>query len=334
MKKYYLVDILKFLFALGVVGLHTGFLLSYKYGFYVHTIIFRLGVPYFFIISGYLLAINIKDKEEKDKIKKFISKLLPIYLLLSIIYAIMSMIRFDSFNLDNIIYQVWYVITGRSLSVMWYVGALICSAVVLLHMNTKKKLKKSIVVAFVLYLIGLLFNTYSFLLQGTYFQPFLNFLISEFNNNSNFVFLGYFYFSLGYYIAKYNNENINSHLVIKMFIFIFSFVLLTFETRLVRSHLDIVVNYEYYLAHILIIPLLLNFSVLFTGKLQTGILRNLSKYIYYFHYLIIYVFIFLNKYNDNQIMNNNIKFYLYTVIGTIILSLLYIEIKKVIKKFK
>ena len=66
MKNNALVDIAKIIFAFGIVALHTGFLLNTSYGFYVHTIIFRLGVPFFFLTSGYYLAKKNKNNSREN----------------------------------------------------------------------------------------------------------------------------------------------------------------------------------------------------------------------------------------------------------------------------
>ncbi len=73
MKKHYMIDILKLLFAMCIIGIHTGFLLKYNYGYYIHNVIFRLGAPYFFIVPGYFLGIRINSNNRKEVIKQFIN---------------------------------------------------------------------------------------------------------------------------------------------------------------------------------------------------------------------------------------------------------------------
>ena len=193
-ENFALIDIFKLFFALCIVGLHTGFLYNYAFGYYVHTIIFRLGVPFFFIASGYFLAKKDVGTNQKNICLDFIKKLLPMYLLLGTTYIILFAIRYNDFSASSLLINFWYLITGRSLSVMWYVGALITSAIILLHLNTKKKLLYSLILFLVLYIIGLLFNTYSFLLINGTFDFIYRFLVTQFHSNSNFLFVGFLFF--------------------------------------------------------------------------------------------------------------------------------------------
>ena len=332
MKKNYMIDILKLFFAVCIVGLHTGLFLKYKYGFYLHSVIFRLGVPFFFITSGYFLGKGINSNNRKEIIKKFIFKLLPTYLVLGGLYSILGIIRYDSFSIYNILNNLWYLFTGRCFSIMWYVGALITSAIVLLHMDTKRKLEISIIIALVLYFIGLSFNTYAFVLKNTQFNQVLLFLADKFDNNSNFLFCGYYYVSLGFYLSRYVKDNLQKKIPLKILFIFVMFILLLFETKIVRSKLALINNYEYYISHVVLVPLIFNIALLIKGNINTVFIRQLSKYMYYFHYLVIYVFVFLNKYKNNTIINDGERLFIYTLIITIIISILYIFSKKVVKE--
>ena len=108
--------------------------------------------------------------------------------------------------------------------------------------------------------------------------------------------------------------------------------LLLFETKIVRSKLALINNYEYYISHVVLVPLIFNIALLIKGNINTVFIRQLSKYMYYFHYLVIYVFVFLNKYKNNTIINDGERLFIYTLIITIIISILYIFSKKVVKE--
>ena len=89
---YPFIDIFKLIFALGIVALHTGFLLNFNFGYYVHSFFFRLGVPFFFLCSGFFLASKVEEKNKKDVFLKYLKKLFTIYLILSFVYLILNMI--------------------------------------------------------------------------------------------------------------------------------------------------------------------------------------------------------------------------------------------------
>lgn len=324
MKNNAAIDYVKFFFALGIVALHTGFLLNTESGFYIHTIIFRLGVPFFFLTSGFYLAAKNKDNDNKTIIN-YIKRLIYLYLILSSGYLIINMIRFNSFTPGELLNGIWYIITGRSQSVMWFVGALITSCIVLLHVKDEKKLKNSLIIATVLYIIGLLFNTYAFLINNDDFSFLYNFLVQNFSNNSNAFFEGYLFVGIGYYLNKYGNNYKIKHNIISL---IFGFVLLAIEVSIVHNHLDKVINYEYYLSHIIIIPSLFLCLQKISLKWNSILIRKLSSYIYYFHYMFIILLIWINNIYPNQILNNSTYFYIITIIITIIYSIIFYFINK------
>ncbi len=325
MKNNALVDIAKIIFAFGIVALHTGFLLNTSYGFYVHTIIFRLGVPFFFLTSGYYLAKKNKNNS-RENIFEYIKKLSPIYLILSVAYLILNEVRYNSFSPSSILNGIWYIITGRSQSVMWFVGALIISIFIISLLNNKKKLQVGLKAAVILYGIGLLFNTYAFLINNDYFGFLYNFLVGNFGNNSNFLFEGFLFVGIGYYLEKYYKKDNNKT---KNIIFlILGIILLVVETIVIKKNLASIVNYEYFLAHLLVVPALFNILVDININIKTNIIRKLSSYIYYFHYAVIIILILINSLYPNHILNNSTYFYLITIICTILYSLVFLKINK------
>lgn len=71
--KYEMIDILKFIFAIFVVGIHTNIMSNPKdtFQWYILHIFFRLAVPFFFIVSGFLFGKKyIKNKENLKEISK------------------------------------------------------------------------------------------------------------------------------------------------------------------------------------------------------------------------------------------------------------------------
>ena len=325
MKNNALVDIAKIIFALGIVALHTGFLLNTSYGFYIHTIVFRLGVPFFFLTSGYYLAKKNKNNS-RENIFEYIKKLLPIYLILSIVYLILNEVRYNSFSPGSILNGVWYIFTGRSQSIMWFVGALIISVFIISLLNDKKKLQTGLKVAVILYIIGLLFNTYAFLINNEYFGFLYSFLVENFGNNSNFLFEGFLFVGIGYYLEKYYKKDTSK--TRSIILLILGMILLVAETIIIKKNLENIENYEYFLAHLLIVPSLFNILVNIKINIKTNIIRKLSSYIYYFHYAVIIILILINSLYPNQILNNSTYFYLITIICTILYSLVFIKINK------
>ncbi|MDD2409903.1 MAG: acyltransferase family protein [Bacilli bacterium] len=330
-KNYACVDIFKIIFALGIVALHTGFLLNYSFGYYAHTIFFRLGVPFFFLASGYFLG-----KKESDNLKikcfNYIKTLLIPYLILSIIYLILNAFRFNDFTLGSLLNNLWFIITGRSQSIMWFIGSLIFSTLVILHLNTNKKLKIALYVSLLLYIIGLMFNTYAFLINNDTFNFIYSFLIGTFTNNSNFIFTGTFFFLVGYLLEK----NITPKYIFKhkYLLLIISLIFLIVETIIVKKNLALVSNYEYFLSYIILIPILFYILLGININIKTNMIRKISSYIYYFHFIFIILLIFINNLYPNIILNNTSLFYICTIMLTILFSLLLLKYLKNVKSLK
>ena len=88
-KQYAAVDIAKYVSALLVVCIHTFPFIDINEmlnTYFIQTIC-RLAVPFFFMISGYFLFRKIHNEEEdKDVLKKYLFRLLKIYLIWTVIY--------------------------------------------------------------------------------------------------------------------------------------------------------------------------------------------------------------------------------------------------------
>lgn len=80
------IDIAKLFFAYCIIGLHSGVFLESKYGYYIHSIVFRLGVPFFFICSGYFLAGKTTAENKTEVMLQYIKKLLVPYFLWNALY--------------------------------------------------------------------------------------------------------------------------------------------------------------------------------------------------------------------------------------------------------
>lgn len=71
--KYEIIDILKFIFAIFVVGIHTHIMSNPNstYQWYILHIFFRIAVPFFFSTSGFLFGKKyIENKENLKEISK------------------------------------------------------------------------------------------------------------------------------------------------------------------------------------------------------------------------------------------------------------------------
>lgn len=92
-KNYYGIDLLKFIMAVCVVAIHTQPLYSIQ-SIVVQRLfdtITSLAVPYFFSVSGFLLFskidANILSRKSMEVCKKYLSRVLSLYVIWNIIYS-------------------------------------------------------------------------------------------------------------------------------------------------------------------------------------------------------------------------------------------------------
>lgn len=85
-KKFNSIDLVKFIMAFAVIAIHTQPIIEKNNSIY--SIIIRMAVPFFFLATGFLLAIKIEDDKNNsiEIIKKYLIKTVKMYILWSIIY--------------------------------------------------------------------------------------------------------------------------------------------------------------------------------------------------------------------------------------------------------
>ncbi len=325
--KFGLIDIAKLIFSIFIIGIHTSVLGNTTLGFYMHDFLFRLAVPFFFLASGYFLARNALKGNRNEEIRKYIKKTYKIFIILGFIYLIISYIRFDNFSMDAILQSFWNLLILQSTSPIWFVGTLVASAIILLHLDDNKNLKKALLIALVLYILGFSFSTYKYIALKLHLTSIVNFLSNKFITQRNVFFIGFLFFGIGYYIGK-NEEKFLS--ISKKWLAGLLFgggILLLIENIFVHRVLIFTPLHEYYFSHLIVIPVL--FLILSNPKLNSKIkfnttnLRKLSTYIFYIHFLVI---ILLTK--SKFMINSTITSFILTTLITIILSLILLLITK------
>lgn len=288
---YGAIDFAKLFFAYGIVGLHNGLLKEYVWGHYLHAIVFRLGVPFFFLCSGFFLSTKITVENKKTVLFAYCKKMLPAYLLLNMYYIPVLQIRGGYFSAGNMLNSLWYLITGRSTTVLWFVGALFWCALFLYFTfdGNKEHFKWVITIFFVIYSIGMFFNSHCYLLRETPLEFVYSWMANTFRSNSNALFCGFLFFSIGVYIEKFGLPKMLSTKSKQIGMLIGGLLGITGEYYLVRQHLDMVSNDEYYIFQVIVVPslflLLLNKSSRYFA--HTKWIRSLSTYVYYFHMAIL-----------------------------------------------
>ena len=340
-ENYQLIDLAKLFFAICVVAIHSQFLLEYKFGYYVNTNIYRLAVPFFFICNGYFLAKSddLSRENNRDRLIKIIKKYIFWCLLYTFIYNIFVV---WNFNYHNLIQDIVRVFTLTSTNIMWYLGVLLVFTLLICYIKDDRKLKYIFYISILGYLVGLSFTTYKYVFIGTNYEIFVNYLDKLFTSNR------YFLFTIMYPLIgnfMYKSKIFNKVTNVKLFlILIISQVFLLIETSLFYNYSLVYNEYDYFLFKPIVVVFL--FSLLSRLNVKSKInslgFRNLSNYLFFYHYIFIYLFHFLDRISYSQIYgtNNiiiwirekNFRMFVYVLLSTLVLSLVLSKRKKVVKR--
>ena len=297
MKQYKTIDIAKYILSVGILILHTGMLWNLKYGFYYINLVLRIAVPFFFVVAGYFFNKNTKKYGINNSLKKYISRLILPYIFFSTLYILLEYFAQHQ-SIQYIFQEFLKMISGNPINIMWFSGSLIWSLIIIAKLKDKKKIKYSLIIALLLYIIGLLFNTYEFILQN-YNNELLVALKEVFRSNRCFWFVGYLYTAIGYLIGEYefkNYKHYKNYLVV-----IISFLLLVLEVKYIKTKFDLglIIEFDYYLSHLIFIPslviLLLNSRLDKYIDADTTILRGMSTTIYNIHFVFLYLFVIIEQ---------------------------------------
>ena len=290
-KEYNFIDIAKFVLAIGIVAIHSNvFDATNNIAIYIiYKGITRLGVPFFFVASGFFLYNKLSNaKSDNIVIGEYIKRLLiPFFFWILIDFFPLKFIPFmllkgNAFmfalkTIRNLIFYPW--------GAMWYISALIVAVLVIVCFYKKIKLRNIVIIGSILYLFALLCNNYYFLIENTFIQNVVDLYLKIAISSRNGIFEGLFFVSVGMYISELKKiGKINFKLTNT--IFSISYVLLIIEILLIKNY-----NYKddgsLYLMFLLLITSMFTFLLQFKTKFDTTKLRNYSTGLYFMHYFII-----------------------------------------------
>lgn len=325
--KYEMIDILKFIFAIFVVGIHTHIMSNSKdtCQWYILHVFFRLAVPFFFIASGFLFGKKyMKNKANIKEISKTQIKRLLIpfmfWMLVSLPYVIVTTNGNNIFEvileiLKNVIFYPW--------GALWFILALIVAIGLEYSFLKKEKVKLAVCIGLVLYCICLLGNSYYFILEGTPLQNLMDTYTKIFLTTRNGLFEAFPIFTVGVYIAliEKNIEKMNKN---KFLIsFAIAILIMICEVTFIRNQ-NYKDDHSLFFTTIVVVSLLLIMCIkckrLRFKRINTIIFRNLSTSIYFMHSPIIHYAELFNIYLGNW------KMFFLTIFLIITISLILYKI--------
>ena len=243
------IDIMRIICCIMVICIHSDPLMKVSpllnYG--LCNIISRIAVPFFFITTGYFFARKLysKDKERTVNIKRYIRSQFNIYLITSLIYIFFDIFIFKKQHLEtmkNILGFIRSYIFNGHLH-LWYLNGSIISLILISIAFDKFKEKSIVIFSFLLYIIGTLLNTYSFILEETGFEFISNIYYSIFFTSRNGLFFGFPMMIMGVMIYKYKLYGNLKFSVLGLIISFFIYIIETIFLQLVGD----VVFYDMYI---------------------------------------------------------------------------------------
>ena len=279
------VDILKLFFAASIVFMHTYCWDFGQVGRMIVNMVSVLGVPFFFICSGFFLKSGLDRYDciicKKEYYQRYVSRLLKMYLswtILTLPIAIYLIIKAypDSSMAFRFLYWIRMFILTGSIGVYWYVLALIICSFLIFYAEKNNLTFAIFIVSIIFFFWGELYNSdYN---NGQYIYEWIHIV---FSSTRNFLNTGLFYIFLGYYISKYNLVSVmkNNKWAIAMLLVI-SFVFRYWETSFLNTNFGVIIlSLSFFLVAISV-----------DCDFNTTYLRRLSVGLYMIHFPFILLF--------------------------------------------
>lgn len=291
------IDILRLVSAFMIVAIHTYPLefISNNVDFLVTRVLFRVAVPFFLMITGYFTL----SKNNKDTLIKYTKKISLIYGISILLYLPINIYNgyFQNFNIFILLKELF--LTGTFYH-LWYFPALILGLWLCYFLINKLPLKKTLITVIILYIIGLLGDSYYGLISHipiitVLYKPI--FLLFDYTRN------GLFYIPIFLLMGYLINKNI-----IKIPKEKYSYIFIFLITLILEGIITLKFNlYRHSSMYISLIPLMyLMFSYLMSNYSSNNNIRSLGTYIYILHPFFIVIMHFVNKVLKLSILNNSL----------------------------
>lgn len=156
------IDFLKLFFSFAIIAVHIHLFQDINTPLYriLTQSLFRVGVPFYFTVSGYYFAGRLNDDQ---KVRSYIRRLLKIYLIFEAADILLSLLAGFSYPPGIIVLR--FLTTGLN-RIYWYLISLILTCVLLRKPWQKGYTVSLMILGFLLYLFAMTFDSFSFLPAG------------------------------------------------------------------------------------------------------------------------------------------------------------------------
>jgi len=276
MQRNILLDILKIILAIMVIGAHCNFLLDISPVISYTTVhgLFRITVPIFFIINGYFFL----DVINRNQVKKWLKRVTVLYLVWMLIY-IYYWARFEDFSFPRCIN---IILVGYHH--LWYLNAMILGGIAL-YLMKKISNKMLLTIVVLLFIIG------TGMQYMKNYEVFSNEKIIKILNDRsvyrNFIFFGLPFLSIGYLIRKTDFINKITKRTLTI-VLLLSLTIFIFESLLNYLFIPVFNGFDMYFMMLLTCPIIFLCAMKFkiTSNYNSKNLAMYSTGIYLIHPLL------------------------------------------------
>lgn len=207
-QNYYSIDLFKFFCAFLIVFMHSHCRDLGDSGTWIVDVICQIGVPFFFIASGFFYTKGLlrNKTDEKTYFCKYFRRVSYMYIAWSIITLPIAYIIIERAHGDYPTFLKWiylfrlFFFTG-SIGIYWYVLALVYNSAIIYYAHQKKWIPTLSIIAVLFWIIGIIYNSpYN---NGNLFFESIHVI---FGSERNFLHVGLFYMCIGYCFAKYEHR--------------------------------------------------------------------------------------------------------------------------------
>lgn len=280
------VDLLKFLFALGVVLEHSfvGFIDGGLYMFW-NACILRLAIPFFFVASGFFLGRKIYNSGSGrytwgGYYRRMILKLIFFETIAVILNAFFYLL--NGMDFIKII-----LLAGRSVlfypwGALWYIQAVLAAVLIIIPLARRNREWAAVAAGIVFYGFALLCNRYYFIVAGSPMEKIVKVHNLLFVAPRNGVCYGMLFVAIGMLISK-NWNKISDKKIFAVIGLVISYLLFIGEFFAIRGRHG-TEDASMHVMMIAVCPLLFIVAAQYSYfPIRTEILRNLSISIYLLH---------------------------------------------------
>lgn len=291
-------------------------------------VICRIGVPFFFMLTGYFVLP--KAIEDKNKLVKYTLKIIKIYAICILIYLPINLYAGQLRNI-TIIETIKNICINGTFYHLWYFPAIILGIWITYFLIKYLNKKLSLIIILILYIIGIFGDSYfGISKQVTTISKIYDaiFMIADYTRNG--LFFAPMFINLGYSFNNIKNKISRNKSVI--FAIIFTFFMI-FE-GLILKHFNLQKHDSMYF--LLVPTMFFIFNILIQINNENNKkLRNISTIIYIIHPMFIIFIRGVAKIIglENIFINNSLINYILVATSTLIFSILFENIKeKIVNK--